>query len=247
MSSTRSDKNASTPSDPDDDQLDAQTREFVDALDHSSFDTSDIDANAENALHVVEATLQNVGQRNALTQYAARYGFDEVDVAAGRTDSDDTARVRFCRRVDDADSTSNSGDSWRDTPVPVLPDDWSHRRGDGDDVFEHDETDLTVTITKKHGRTMRHDDVKFHGTIRRGSGHGEPLTWGGTMTRAAVYATAAKFAAGTPAGEYDPEDHLPGRVVDQERPRWPDVLGYDDYAASQQEWLADADENEGDA
>jgi hypothetical protein len=234
MSSAHCDKNAS-----DDDHLDAQTREFVDALDHGSFDIEDIDATIQNTgtLHVVDATLRNVGQRNALTQYAIRYGFTEAAISAGRTDAADSARITFHRRVDTTDAPTTVPDSsWRDTPIPVLPDGWSHRRDDGDDIFEHDDTDLTVTISKRHGRTMRHDDVQWTGRVRRGDGYGEPLTWGGTMSRAAIYATAAKFAAGTPDGDYDPEGHVPDRVSDRDRPRWPDVLGYDDAGADPSKW-----------
>ncbi|WP_135827289.1 hypothetical protein [Halorussus halobius] len=242
MSSTRCDKNASN-----DDHLDAQTREFVDALDHGPFAVDDITATAENAgaLHVVEATLHNVGQRNALKQYAQRYEFRETQLAADRTDATDTAHVRFARRPDTSDETAQPDSGCRTSPTPILPDDWTHRRGNGEDVFEHAETDLTVTISKRYGQSGRYDDVTWSGMIRRGDGHGEPLTWGDVLSQGAIYAAAAKFAAGTPDGSYDPEEHLPDSIADRDRPRWPDVLGYDDADSTQRPWLAD--QTDGDA
>ncbi len=230
MSSVPNDKNTSKDSD---EQYDSQTREFINALAAGQFHLKDIDATAENNLHTVEATLTEVGQRNALEQYAGRYDFREISFDPDYDDSGDHARIIFRRRVSDDDRTPSRR---TDSPMPVLPDMWSHNRDGGDDIISHDETGLTISIKKQYGRTGRHDDVRWQGRIRRGDGHGEPLTWNDSMTREAAYASAAKFAAGNPDGDYDPEKHLPESIADRDRPRWPDVLGYDDATADSREW-----------
>ncbi|WP_435175685.1 hypothetical protein [Halorussus sp. AFM4] len=124
-----------------------------------------------------------------------------------------------------------------DCPV-VLPDGWTFRH-DGGYVVEHEEAGLRVKITKQYGQSGRHDDFKWTGTIRREGGIGEPLTWGGSPERDQLLASAAKFAAATPDGEYDPADHEPDNAWEWERPRWPAALGADDYFASIEEWRAD--------
>jgi hypothetical protein len=242
MNSTHCDKNASEPTDATDDQLDNQTREFIDALDHSSFDVDNIEVSTENALHIVEATLQNVGQRNGLKQYARRYDFGEADFVPQRSQDGDSARVKLCRYLDEDATTSDRRDN-STNPRPILPDSWSwtNRRGEGNDVFEHDEADLSVTISKRSGRTARHDDFTWVGTIRRGESPGEPLTWGGSMSLDAMYAATAKFAAGASNGDYHPSDHAPDDPWEWDRPRWPDVLGYDDASADPREWTQTTD------
>ena len=121
-----------------------------------------------------------------------------------------------------------------------LPNGWNYRLEDGRDVFEHDETGLRVRIWKRYGQSTRHDDYKWHATIRHGEdGVGEPLTWDGDNSRDSLYAVTAKFAAGTPDGEYDPADHEPDGAWEWERPRWPAVLGYDDEFANIHDWRAD--------
>ena len=127
-------------------------------------------------------------------------------------------------------------ESHPDCPV-VLPNDWSYRVDQGDDVFEHDETGLHVRIMKQYGQSARHNDYRWVGTIRAGvDGVGEPLTWGGYHDRDELRAVAAKFAAGTPDGQYRPEDHEPEGVIEWERPRWPTALGYERAATSIQDW-----------
>ena len=125
-----------------------------------------------------------------------------------------------------------------DCPV-VLPDGWTYSDEHGP-RFEHEETGLTVTISKQYGQSARHDDYTWAGTIRAGEdGLGEPLTWGGRPVREELLAVAAKFCAGTPDGEYDPSEHEPEGSWEWERPRWPAALGYDDFFASIDNWRAD--------
>ena len=125
-----------------------------------------------------------------------------------------------------------------DCPV-VLPDGWTYS-DEHDPRFEHEETGLTVTLSKQYGQSARHDDYRWTGTIRVAEDRvGEPLTWGGRNDRDELLAVAAKFAAGTLDGAYDPANHEPDGAWEWERPRWPSVLGYDNEFADIREWRAD--------
>jgi hypothetical protein len=134
-------------------------------------------------------------------------------------------------------STENCTEQSEPESPVQLPDDWSYRVEQGRDVFEHDETGLRIRIDKQYGKSARHDDFEWHGTIRRGTdGVGEPLTWGGRNDRDELRAVAAKLAAGAPDGDYDPAEHEPESAWEAERPRWPDALGLDDEFADPREW-----------
>jgi hypothetical protein len=139
-------------------------------------------------------------------------------------------------------STKNvNAENATEEPSPVrLPDGWEYRVDAGVDVFEHTETGLRVRIQKQYGQSMRHDDYEWIATIRRGSdGIGEPLTWGGYNDRDELRAVVAKFAAGTPDGDYDPSEHAPENVWEWECPQWPAVLGYDRAATDARDWRVD--------
>lgn len=220
-----------------------RTSEFLSALEHSAADVASTEfATDLPTVETVTVELADPGHIEMVENFAERNDFSRVATSSTGTG----VELRFATRLDDIDlvgveaatDAETEADSDSEADPVHSPDAWEYSSPPGVlDQWVHRETGLRVRLDKKSGRTIRHDDYRFVGRIRGGpENYAEPLTGGGSGSREALQAAAAKFMNADPEGEYEPTLE-PAGSWDSDRARWPDRLGVENEYADTSEWL----------